>query len=140
MEEKTYTATIVSQSRPYLTKEGNSWIADAVYKKGDEYITRKVLVPNVQHGPYEIGEKVEISEDINDQPADEYQRRIYENPDMFKSIMLDKKYKETNYEPISVQEKKISILSVVIVLLVVLILAFVLYILLSSSGTIPKLF
>lgn len=141
MEQKIYTATIVSESRPYLIKEGNSWIADAVYvNKDNEYITRKVLAPNLQHGPFEIGEKIEIEPDINDVLADEYQIRIYENPDLYKSIMLDKKRKKEGYQPIVKKEKKSKGLNLIISILVLGIFLFVFYLLLSSTGAIPKLF
>ena len=92
--EVTYTAKVVTPSRPYLIKEGNTWISDIVYKKDGVFLTRKVLAPNVDYGPYEVGEEIEIQANDNDELAEDYLIEIYNNPKAYKDILRRKRHSD----------------------------------------------
>lgn len=121
--EEIITAKVVSLSRPYLTKEGNSWISDVVYVKNDNYFTKKAVAPVYRHGPFEIGEEVEVDFDLNDNPAEDWMIEIYQTPSRYKEILYDKKQIEKREEQKEVAKKEVftfkTLLKVILTILFV---------------------
>ena len=95
---ETYVAKIVTVSRPYLVKEGNSWVSTCVYKQGDKYYCKNAIPPALNHGPWEIGEEVEVSPSGKDEEAPDWMIEIYNNPKDYKRITLRAKEEEKEKE------------------------------------------
>lgn len=91
---ETYTAKIVTVSRPYLVKEGNSWVSTCVYKKEDRYYRKNAVPPSLNHGPWEIGEEVGVIPSAKDEIAEDWMVQIYNNPKNYKEIMRIAKERE----------------------------------------------
>lgn len=125
-------AKVVTKSRPLLVQDGNSWISDVVYKIGEKYYKREVQAPTLKHGPFEIGEEIELEPSAEDLIADDYLVQIYENPANYNEIMLNFKYdiesnKYVEFEKKTKNKKKSAFLDVIIAFLIVFIVGVILY-------------
>lgn len=135
-------AKVVTKSRPIMVPSGNSWASDIVYMRDGMYYTREIIAPDLKHGPFEIGEEVEIEPSFKDRLAEGYMTLIYDNPDSYKEVMEQRKiYLENN--PYTEKEshktrktsnvcKKTPILDAVIVISLLFVLGSFLFILIAG--------
>lgn len=126
---ETYIAKIITRSRPFLTSEGSTWVADAVYSKDGIFYTREVMVPNVKHGPFEIGEEYSIVSKPTDLPAEQWMIEIYKNPSYHDDVIRKKNIKKAEeYEYKTRDDRRfITITKVIIALLVIAIIGVILF-------------
>lgn len=99
-------AKIVTKSRPVMVQTGNSWVSDAVYMRDGVYYTREVLAPTLKHGPFEIGEEIEIEPSFKDRLAEGYMTLIYDNPDSYEEVMEQRKYDVESNSYMDIDDKK----------------------------------
>lgn len=97
MAEK-ITAKIVTVSRPYLVREGNSWISVCVYPRDGLYYQKTAVPPTIKHGPWEVGEELDVAPSEKDQEAEDWMVEIYNNPRDYKRIMKEVRFLEKNTE------------------------------------------
>ena len=128
-------AKIVTVSTPYLVKEGNSWCSTCVYEKNGEFFQKNAVPPSLDHGPWEIGEEVDITPSNLDKEAADWMIEIYNSPKNYKAIILQKKARDKELKEQQLEEERNKdkpgaltiITNVIIVLAVIAIIGIILY-------------
>lgn len=125
---ETYSAKIVTVSRPYLVKEGNSWVSTCVYKKGDKYYRKNAIPPSLNHGPWEVGEEVDVTPSDKDEVAEQWMIDVYNNPKDFRRITQEAKEEEKErYNDDDEADGLTTFINVLVVLAVAVIIGIILY-------------
>lgn len=124
---ETYSAKIVTVSRPYLVKEGNSWVSTCVYKKGDKYFRKNAVPPSLNHGPWEVGEECEVTPSEKDEEAEQWMIDIYNNPKDFRRITREAKEEEGARYDDDEPDGLTTFVNVLVVFAVIAIIGIILY-------------
>ena len=127
----------VVANNPHINDEGNTWMADVVYQIDKNYFVQKVVAP-IKHGPYVVGEEIDVDHEVSDALAEDWMIEVFKNPKRYKAAMKVKSEdNKARLEAALKDEEEIkpknTVLNLIIALLLIALLAMLLWILIFKK-------